>query len=127
MKVTPVDPENSPETTGGYVNALRVDDASRLLFVSGQIPQTRDGHVPRDFEAQCRIVWANLDAALVAGGMALTDLMKVTTFLADRTYAAANTMVRNEVLGRHRPALTVIVATIFEPEWLVEIEAIAAA
>jgi 2-iminobutanoate/2-iminopropanoate deaminase len=116
-----------PEATGGYVNALQVEGASRLLFMSGQIPQTREGHVPDRIEDQCRLVWAHLTAALAAAAMDVTNLVKVTTILSDREYAAANTDIRNEVLGDHRPALTAIVAGIWDPSWLIEIEAVAAA
>lgn len=57
----------------------------------------------------------------------MANLVKVTTYLGDRSYSATNSGVRREVLGEHRPALTVIVAAIFDPEWMIEIEAIAAA
>ncbi len=60
-------------------------------------------------------VWANLTAALAATAMDVTNLVKVTTILSDREYATANTDIRNEVLGDHRPALTVIVAGIWDP------------
>jgi len=126
MRLRPIDPTTVPVATGGYVNALQVDGASRLLFVSGQIPQTREGHVPDGIEDQCRLVWTNLTAALTGAGMDVTNLVKVTTFLSDRQYAAANTLIRTEVLGEHRPALTVIVTGIWDPGWLIEIEAIAA-
>ncbi len=59
--------------------------------------------------------------------MGITNLVKVTTFLSNRSYATANTAVRTEVLGDHKTALTVIVTDIFDPAWLLEIEAIAAA
>lgn len=68
-----------------------------------------------------------MTAALTTAGMDVTNLVKVTTFLGDRRYAAVNTAVRNEMLGDPRPALTVIAAGIWDPAWLVEIEAIAAA
>ncbi len=58
--------------------------------------------------------------------MGVPNLVKVTTFLGDRSYAAMNSEVRREILGEHRPALTVIVADIFDPAWMLEIEAIAA-
>jgi enamine deaminase RidA (YjgF/YER057c/UK114 family) len=73
------------------------------------------------------MVWANLAAVLHEAGMGTTNLVKVTTFLSDRAHAAVNTTVRNEVLGTHRPALTVVLAGIWDPDWLIEIEAIAAA
>ncbi len=55
-----------------------------------------------------------------------TNLVKVTTFLGDRAYAAASTAIRLEIVGQHRSALTVIITGIFDPGWLIEIEAIAA-
>ena len=57
----------------------------------------------------------------------LSNLAKVTTFLRDRAYADANTAVRTEVLGDHRPALTVVITGIFDEARLLEIEAVAAA
>ena len=81
----------------------------------------------RDSTEQCRQVWRNIEAQLAAAGMTLANLVKVTTYLSDRKYNLANRAIRNEVLGEHSPALTVIIADIFDSEWLLEIEAIAAA
>jgi 2-iminobutanoate/2-iminopropanoate deaminase len=83
--------------------------------------------VPRTFEEQCRLTWRNVQAQLEAAGMALTDLVKVTVFLSDRQYRAANAAVRREVLGAHTPALTIIITGIYDEQWLLEIEAVAAA
>ena len=127
MEFRAVNPESVPEPHGGYVNALQVTGAQRWLYVSGQIPQARDDHVPTDFEGQCRLVWRNVLAALWDADIDVPNLVKVTTFLADRRYAQSNSAVRRAVLGDHRPALTVVVAQIFDPAWLVEIEAVAAA
>lgn len=127
MQLIPINASTAPKATGGYVNALQVEGASSLLFISGQIPQTRDGHVPANIEDQCRLVWANLTAALGEAGMEVSNLVKVTTFLSSREHAAANTAIRNEILGPHSPALTVVLAGIWDPAWLIEIEAIAAA
>ena len=127
METFAINPPTVPEAVGGYVNGLDVRGAQRTLYISGQIPQDRAGQVPDGIEAQCRLVWANLTAVLHEAGMGTTNLVKVTTFLADRAHATVNTAVRNEVLGTHRPALTVILAGIWDPAWLIEIEAIAAA
>ena len=56
----------------------------------------------------------------------LADIVKVTTFLSDRAYAAENSAIRREVLASLTPALTIIIAGIYDPAWLLEIEAIAA-
>jgi enamine deaminase RidA (YjgF/YER057c/UK114 family) len=82
--------------------------------------------VPDTFEAQCRQVWANIDRILADAGMERRDLVKVTTFLSDRKYREENSRIRREILGEHLPALTVIIADIYDPAWLLEIEATAA-
>ncbi len=126
MNRKPVNASDAPAATGGYSQAVEIVDAKRLLFISGQVPVTAEGQVPEAFRAQCRLAWANVDAQLRAAGMSLDNLVKVTTFLSDRRFADENGAVRREVLGTCTPALTVIVAGIFDPAWLVEIEAIAA-
>ena len=73
------------------------------------------------------MVWHNVVAQLDAAGMSIGNLIKVTTFLSSREFALANREVRREVLGEHAPALTGVIAGIFDEKWLLEIEAIAAA
>ena len=54
--------------------------------------------------------------------MSLENLVKVTIFLSDRRHRAANAKIRHEVLGEHRPALTIIITGIYDEAWLLEIE-----
>ncbi len=104
-----------------------VSGASRLLFVSGQVPEDEDGHIPGDFDGQCRLAWRNVVSVLEAADMTVRDLVKVTVLLSDRRYREANARIRHEVLGGHGPALTVIITGIYDESWLLEIEAVAAA
>ena len=62
-----------------------------------------------------------------AQGLSVCGASEVTTYLSSREFAATNSAVRQELLGDHRVALTVVVTKIFDPVWLLEIEAIAAA
>ena len=119
-------PATVPAPVGNYAHGLEVPAGARLLFISGQIPVDMGGEVPSDFDAQCRLVWAHVGAVLRSAGLDYGNLVKVTTYLGDRAHATANGRIRREVLGDHRPSLTVIVAGIFDPRWLLEIEAIAA-
>lgn len=116
----------APAAVGGYAQALRVDGATSLVFVSGQIPVGRDGAVPASFAEQARLVWAHVAAQIEAAGLTMDDLVKVTIFLADRRYADENRRAREAALGGRAVALTVIIADIFDPAWLLEIEAVAA-
>lgn len=121
-----VNAASAPAPQGGYVQAFGINRPKRLVFISGQIPEGKDGLVPEDFAGQCRLVWAHLLAQLNAAGLGLDHLVKVTTFLADRKYGDENGRIRREILGDWQPALTVVIAGIFNEAWLVEIEAIAA-
>lgn len=126
MELVTINSPSAPQAAGGYSQAVEVTRAQRLLFISGQIPETVTGIVPADFPAQARLVWHNLIAQLDAAGMSIGNLVKVTTFLSSREFAIPNREVRREVLGGHAPALTVVIAGIFDGKWLLEIEAIAA-
>jgi 2-iminobutanoate/2-iminopropanoate deaminase len=127
MKINIVNAEAAPQAAGGYSQAVSVSGAERLLFISGQIPETTAGEVPDTFPAQARLVWHNLFAQLGAAGMTVTNLVKVTIFLSSREFATLNREIRREVLGAHNPALSVIITGIFDEKWLLEIEAVAAA
>ncbi|WP_158841574.1 RidA family protein [Saccharothrix deserti] len=127
VHITPVTPIMTAIPSSGYCQAASVSADSRLVFVSGQIPVDENGVVPEDFEAQCRQVWTNVFAALAAAGMTRENIVKVTTFLSDREYRAANSAVRRELLGDHEPAVTVIITGIYDEAWLLEIEVVAAA
>jgi 2-iminobutanoate/2-iminopropanoate deaminase len=98
------DSPSVPAPIGGYANGLAVTGFQGMLFVSGQIPQDVLGQVPNDLEQQCRLVWAHILAILDHAGMDAHNLVKVTTFLADRAHSAVNTAVRTEILGgQHVP------------------------
>ena len=127
MDIAPVNAPDAPAAVGGYAQAVEVTGATRLLFVSGQVPLTVGGELPDTFEQQCRLAWANVEAQLRAAGLTLDNLVKVTIFLASRSFAAENREVRQHVLGSRTPAMTVIITGIFDESWLIEIEAVAAA
>ncbi len=118
---------SAPQPKGGYAQVCEVSEPKRWAYVSGQIPQTADGTVPTDFTAQARLVWTNIESQLKAVDMTLANIVKVTTFLSDRKYNIENRTVRAEVLRDIAPALTVIIAGIFDEAWLLEIEVVAAA
>jgi len=127
VNIKEINSKDAPQTSGGYAQAVSLDGHRQLLFISGQIPETVEGSTPKEFQFQCQLVWANITAQLKEAGMTVNNLVKVTTFLSSRDHAKANSAIRQKVLGAHRPALTVIIADIYDERWLLEIEAIAAA
>ncbi|WP_298431397.1 RidA family protein [Ottowia sp.] len=127
LGIVPFNAAEAPAPEGGYAQAVQIDSVRQLLFVSGQIPVTADGQVPERFEDQAALVWQHVLAQLRAAGLGAEHLVKVTTFLASREHADANGAARRQALGAHQPALTVIITGIWDPRWLLEIEAVAAA
>ncbi len=111
-----------------YAHAVEVPAAARTVYVSGQVGvRGDDGLVDRGFQEQCRQAIANIEAVLAPARMTLKNIVKVTIFLTRREDLP---LLRN-VRGKHlavAPAVTVvIVAGLHDPNWLVEIEAVAAA
>jgi 2-iminobutanoate/2-iminopropanoate deaminase len=122
MTITPIAP-----TVPSYAQASLVTGATRWLFVSGQVPADADGRVPEDYPAQYRLAWSNVAAQLRAAGMDFDNLVKATIFLSDRALIAQSAGLRQAILGDRSPALTIVIAGIYDSAWLLEIEAVAAA
>jgi len=127
MQTRPINAAGVQVPTTGYSQALDVTGHDRILFISGQTPTTLDGTAPEGFAAQCRLAWKNIEAQLQAAGMTLDNIVMHRTYLADRAYRLENRTIRNEVLAGRQPALTVVIAGIFDEAWLLEIEAVAVA
>lgn len=117
----------APDASNAFAEACEVSDFSRLLFVSGQVPQEADQPVPSAYRDQYRLAWRNVERQLKAAGMSFDNLVKATIFLSDRALIAQSAGLRREILGDRTPAITIILAGIYDEAWLLEIEAVAAA
>ena len=110
-----------------YSLGMEAPPNARWLYVSGQIPADTDGTVPEGIEAQARLAFRNVSAVLASAGMDTGDLVKVTMFLTRKEDVPAFRAIRDQWLGSARPASTlVVVQGLVRPEWLCEVEAIAA-
>lgn len=67
-----------------YVHGIAVDMPGRLLFSSGQLAIAKDGSVPDGIDAQCDLIFANLDAILKNAGMNRANVVRVNAFVLDR-------------------------------------------
>ena len=113
----------------GYTHAV-VTGGGRLVVLSGQVPFDASGSlVGGDFEEQARQVFENLGAVLRTAGATFGDVVKLTYFVVGLTPERVLTLrsVRDGYLQADRlPASSLIgVTALFQPEVLVEIEALA--
>lgn len=123
----PLIPHNHQTPLANYSHAIEVPPNARWLHVSGQVAVDKDGKTPPDFESQVTLVFENLGAALASAGMTAADLVKVNVFLTRPEDVPALRAARDAFQGANRPASTmVVVRQLVRPEWLVEIEAVAA-
>ena len=119
-------PESVHAPSSGYSMGLEVGQHRRLLFISGQVPEELDGSVPEGFEAQCEQAWRNVIAVLTSAGLGVEHLVKINTFLTDKSQVVPNRAIRRRMLEGNEPASTVMIAETVDSKWLLEIEAIAA-
>lgn len=97
-----------------------------MIYVSGQVGiETATGTIPRDFDAQARLAFANLAAVLEASGGSLASVVKTTVFLTSRDDFELFNSIYREYFTDPFPARSTIVTGLVRPEFRVEIEAIA--
>src|SRR5215813_3710843 len=111
-----------------YAQAARIGD---VLFIAGQTPRNLDGSTaaPGDIRGQAEKVFENLQAVLAGCGSSLDRVGKLTVYMTSYEYRTAISEVRARVfasVGRPCASTTVVVSALMNPEWMVEIEAVAA-
>lgn len=123
-----LNPETIAAPISVYSHAIEVPASARWLHISGQIGMTPDGKIAQGIKAQSEVAWQNLIAILQSADMGLENLVKVTAFLIDEADIPTYGGVRTRAIGEARPASTLlIVKALASPDFLVEVEAIAAA
>jgi enamine deaminase RidA (YjgF/YER057c/UK114 family) len=107
----------------------QVVKAGSLVFIAGQVALDENWQVVGvgDALAQAEQVWRNLERAAVAAGGSVSDIVKITVFLADIRHAAAEMEVRARYFepGRWPICTQVQAANLGLPELLMEVDAIA--
>jgi 2-iminobutanoate/2-iminopropanoate deaminase len=112
---------------GRYTHAIEVSPGARWLHISGQGGLAPDGSMPGDIGAQTENCYRNITAILEEAGMSFADVVKLTVYLTRESDIAGYRAARDRMIGEARPCSTlVVIARLVSPEWLVEIEAVAA-
>ncbi|HTH96448.1 MAG TPA: RidA family protein [Stellaceae bacterium] len=101
----------------------------KLLHISGQVPVDSAGKTVAvgDIAGQTEQVIRNIQHLLAEAGASFADVCKLTVFMTSRDHYPAVSEVRKRLFPKPYPATSaVIVAGLANPEWLIEIEAVAA-
>ena len=112
----------------GYSHVVEAP-AGTTVYISGQVPLDAEGNLvgAGDFAAQTRQVFENLARALEAADATWSDVVKLDYFLRDVDQIGAVRAIRDEYVDTaHPPASTLVeVSSLFSPDVLVEIQAVA--
>lgn len=112
----------------GYSQAVKVKGAQTILYLAGQVAYDAGGNPAHrgDFTAQARAVFGAVKALVEAGGGALANVVKITTYVTDVRHRPEFRVVREEFFGSKGPASTMVqVAALAHPDYLIEVEAVA--
>lgn len=122
-----LNPPSAPPPFSRYSQMVSAPGGFRWLHISGQVGCDRQHRTAEGFEAQAELAWGNLVACLEADGMTVHDLVKVTVILTRAGDVAASRGIRDRMLAGAQPASTlIVVSALAAPQWLIEVEGIAA-
>jgi 2-iminobutanoate/2-iminopropanoate deaminase len=106
-----------------YCHSVR---AGELIWVSGIVGMTADGHIPEQTAAQFDIALHAMDVCLRAAGGRPDTVTKVQIFLTDISDRALINPARVAYFGEHLPASTLLeISALVDPRMKVEIECMA--
>ncbi|MBX3569520.1 MAG: RidA family protein [Rhizobiaceae bacterium] len=108
------------EQTAGYSRAVVQGDWCFVAGTTGYDYATMT--MPDSVEQQARNCLATIAKALAEGGFAMADVVRARYYVTDRAFVARVFPILGEAFGDIRPAATMVICTLNEPEMKIEIE-----
>ena len=124
-------PDTLGKPLGQYSQITRVK-ASEFVFIAGQVGADRDGKVGEDFDAQCGLVYTNIETALKSVGGGWGNVVEFTTYLVHSQDIPNFMAYRKREFpkffpnGAYPPNTLLMVDRLVQEPFLVEVKAIAA-
>jgi 2-iminobutanoate/2-iminopropanoate deaminase len=111
-----------------YSYGVEIPPGHRILVCSGQLGISVADEVPPTIEEQTHLCFRNIGAVLEAAGFAFSDVVRINAFVVSREHLKGYMSVRDLYIAEPPPASTLMIVSGFSrPEFLVEVEVIAAA
>ena len=124
-----LNPSSMPAPVGNYTQVVKFGP---LVWISGQVGLDQSGNLvgAGDPEAQTRQIYLNIERALESVGASLDSLTKTVTYVVGRENVPGMTQVRAGLLregkiSRVPASVLLIVDGLQDPEYLVEVDAMA--
>ena len=111
-----------------YSYGVEIPAGHRILVCSGQLGVAPDDQVPTTIEEQTHLCFRNIRAVLKEAGFTFADIVRINSFVVSREHLKGYMGVRDRYIADPPPASTLMIVSGFSrPEFLVEVEVIAAA
>jgi 2-iminobutanoate/2-iminopropanoate deaminase len=111
-----------------YSYGVEIPPSHRVLVCSGQLGIAPDDHVPAGIEEQTHLCFRNIGEVLKEAKMSFADVVRINAFVVSREHLPGYMGVRDHYISDPPPASTLMIVSGFSrPEFLVEVEVIAAA
>ena len=111
-----------------YSYGVEIPPGHRILVCSGQLGISAADQVPPTIEEQTHLCFRNIGVVLEAAGFAFSDVVRINAFVVSREHLKGYMTVRDLYIADPPPASTLMIVSGFSrPEFLVEVEVIAAA
>lgn len=111
--------ESPYESRYGFSRAVR---HGNMVFVAGTAPIWPDDFVDPDPKRQAHRCMEIMLEALAQAGGSVEDVVRTRMFITRSEDAEAIGEAHGEVFGQVRPAATMVVASLLNPRWKVEME-----
>ncbi len=111
----------APPSFSNYAQAIEVPANARCVHVSGQVGVSADGRLPEPSQEQHELAWKNIFAILEEAGMGREDIVEVLAIVRDHEEVPNYREVRDLMLAGHRCVSTLLVCSLANPDWKVEI------
>ncbi len=122
-----INPSSIAPPAANYAHAVLSENPTRWLHTSGVVPTAPDGSTPSAIGAQATLVWSNIAAMLLDAKMSAADVVSVTTYVVAGEQLGPVMGARDEFLGDHRAASTLVtVPELAQPQWRMEVAIVAA-
>lgn len=124
-------PASMAAPVAAYSHGVEVEAGERMIYVAGQVGLRPDGTVPESMEDQTEQTFLNIQSVLRERGMDLEDLVSTQTFIISKDDIPGYRAGREKVVGSGDDApkwaaAMLTVAGLTQPEWKIEICAVAA-
>lgn len=122
-------PETIAPPFARYAHGVTLAGGAGLVITSGQLALARNGDIPAGVLDQAALCFFNIDEILNEAGSSREQVLRINAYVTGREHMQGYMQARDQWLHsvEHLPASTLMIVSGFtRPEFLVEIEVMAA-